>query len=152
MNYFATESDFSQPPVMNAPEQALILVVEDNPISQCLLAEILEDAGYRVVVGGFGADALELARMGPDLILLDVMMPGMNGYEVLEQLKADETTREIPVIFITGVNTAESRERGLTLGAVDYVTKPVSPEAVLSTVAAQLALRADTDCQANQAG
>ncbi len=150
MNSFATESDFSLPRVMNRPDQPLILVVEDNPISQCLLAEILEDGGYRVVVGGFGADALELARMGPDLILLDVMMPGMNGHEVLAQLKADEATRDIPVVFITGVNTAESRERGLALGAAGYVTKPVAPEAVLTTVAAQLAARAEKNSQASQ--
>ena len=108
-----------------ASNKPMILVVDDVPTNVQILAEALS-AVYRIKVAGNGHDALEIAQREPhpDLILLDVMMPDMDGFEVCRRLKADLRTQKIPVIFATAMSSMSDEERGLNLGAVDYITKP----------------------------
>ncbi len=122
--------------------QKTLLLVDDTPENLTVLGEILMPL-YRVRVASSGARALTAARSEPrpDLILLDVMMPGMDGYEVITRLRADEQTRDIPVIFVTALDATEDETRGLELGAADYITKPVRPAIVLGRVHAQLELK-----------
>ena len=105
-----------------------ILVVDDAHTNIDLLRDILRKK-YRLSVALSGSQALKLAfsESPPDLILLDVIMPEMDGYKVCRRLKADERTREIPVIFLTARNTTLDETLGLSLGAVDYITKPFNP-------------------------
>ncbi len=120
---------------------ARILVVDDEPTNISILAQLLSPQ-YRVLVANNGARAIELANADdrPDLILLDVMMPGISGFEVCEQLKANPMTADIPVMFVTALSDEHSEETGFRLGAVDYITKPVVPPIVLARVKSQLAL------------
>ncbi len=119
-----------------------ILVVDDNPANIGVLMDCLGREGYRMLVAGDGQGAVEQARLAqPDLILLDVMMPGMDGFQTAEALKGDEKTRDIPVIFITALDNSDEKVRGFQLGAVDYVTKPFQHEEVLARVGTHLALR-----------
>lgn len=122
--------------------RAGILVVDDSPKNLALLGEILTPF-YRVLVASSGERGLVLAGMDPppDLILLDVMMPRMDGHEVLRRLQADGRTRSIPVIFVTALDAMEDEERGFALGAVDYITKPVRPPLVLARIRVQLELK-----------
>ncbi len=115
------------------------MVVDDAPETLSVLSELLLPH-YRVRVATSGAEGLRLANLAPrpDLILLDVMMPVMDGYAVLAQLQANELTRDIPVIFLTALAEAEDIERGLKLGAADYITKPCSPIVVMARVQTQL--------------
>ncbi len=110
------------------------------------MSDLLE-SDYTVKVAPGGARALKIAHAAtpPDLILLDIMMPEMDGYEVCRELKADPQTRNIPVIFLTAKTETEDEEMGFRLGAVDYVTKPISPPIVLSRVKAHLALKSSSD-------
>src|SRR3954463_12868307 len=121
--------------------QATILVVDDAPSNISVLMEILR-GDYRVLAATNGEQALKIAHGDPppDLILLDVMMPEMSGHEVCQRLKAESSTRKIPVIFVTAMNQVEDEERGFTLGAVDYIPKPVSPPIVKARVRTHLAL------------
>jgi putative two-component system response regulator len=121
--------------------QASILVVDDTPSNISVLMEILR-GDYRVLAATNGEQALKIARADPppDLILLDVMMPGMSGHEVCQRLKAESSTRKIPVIFVTAMNQVEDETQGFALGAVDYITKPVSPPIVKARVKTHLAL------------
>ncbi|WP_088280838.1 two-component system response regulator [Ideonella sp. A 288] len=114
---------------------ALILVVDDNPENLTVLCELLHDQ-YSVRAANSGPRALQLAAQSPhpNLILLDVMMPGMSGYEVLETLRAGPETCDIPVIFTTALSATEDEQHGLVLGAVDYITKPLRPAIVLARV------------------
>ncbi|WP_263771297.1 response regulator [Propionivibrio soli] len=132
--------------VLDMTTRATILVVDDTPDNLALMSSLLKDE-YRVKVANGGEKALRVAQgeTPPDLILLDIMMPGMNGYQVLEQLKADPRTREIPVVFLTAKAEVEDEKRGLELGAVDYITKPISPPIVLARVKTQLSLKAAAD-------
>ena len=118
-----------------------ILVVDDTPNNISVLMEILRGE-YRVLAATSGEQALKIARgdAPPDLILLDVMMPGMSGHEVCQRLKAESSTRKIPVIFVTAMNQVEDEAQGFALGAVDYITKPVSPPIVKARVKTHLAL------------
>jgi two-component system sensor histidine kinase/response regulator len=121
---------------MPAPK---ILIVDDQPINVQLLKRKLEGEGMRTVSAYGGPEALELAASTkPDLILLDVMMPDMDGIEVCQRLQRDETTRHIPVIFITARNTKENKLEGLGAGAVDYITKPIDLDETLARVRTQL--------------
>lgn len=116
-----------------------ILVVDDQPINVQLLKRKLEREGLQVVTAHNGLDALELIkRSKPDLILLDVMMPDMDGIEVCQRLQADEQTRSIPVIFITARTSKEGKIEGLNVGAVDYITKPIDLDETLARVQTQL--------------
>lgn len=128
------------------PRLATILVVDDTAENLFLLNDLLKDL-YRVKVTTNGSHAIRIATgdSPPDLILLDVMMPRMDGYEVCRRLKADLRTREIPVIFLTARSDVEDERHGLELGAVDYITKPFSPVIVLARVKTHLALKAATD-------
>lgn len=122
--------------------QSSILLVDDNADSVHLLSLILTRAGYKVWPAMDGNQALELAlSLLPDLILLDIMMPGMDGYEVCEQLKANETTRDIPVVFLSAVGQVQGKVRALAAGGVDYITKPFQSQEVLARVATHLSLR-----------
>ena len=118
-----------------------ILVVDDVPENIDVLRGILA-ADYKIKVALNGEKALKIAcsESPPDLVLLDVMMPGMNGYEVCRRLKADPRTRKTPVIFVTAMGDVDNEKQGFDLGAVDYITKPVSPPIVHARVEAQLAL------------
>lgn len=116
-----------------------ILVVDDQPINVQLLKRKLEREGISVAAAYNGLEALELTKkLMPDLILLDVMMPDMDGIEVCQRLQADEATRGIPVIFITARTTKESKLEGLSVGAVDYITKPIDLDETLARVQTQL--------------
>jgi len=110
------------------------------------MSGLLKD-DYKVKVASNGEKALKIAASEnpPDLILLDIMMPGMDGYEVCTRLKADATTRDIPVIFLTAKAEIEDEKHGLELGAVDYITKPISPPIVLARVKTHLTLKASAD-------
>ena len=117
----------------------LILVVDDQPINVQLLKRKLEREGIRINAAYNGLEALDLVRKEkPDLILLDVMMPDMDGIEVCQRLQASEDTRGIPVIFITARTTKESKLEGLSVGAVDYITKPIDLDETLARVQTQL--------------
>src|SRR5262245_48513302 len=123
-------------------DKKLILLVDDTPASIQVIRNILKDT-YTTRIATNGAKALELAKEfpQPDLILLDVMMPDMDGYEVCSRLKLDATTRDIPIIFLTGKTEAEDETKGLKLGAVDYIHKPFSPAVVQARVQTHLTLR-----------
>ena len=126
--------------------KATILVVDDTPDNLSLMMELLE-GDYTVKLANGGERALKLAEMTPhpDLILLDIMMPGMDGYEVCQKLKAKPQTREIPVVFLTAKTDVDDERKGLEIGAVDYITKPISPPIVLARVKIHLALKAHAD-------
>jgi signal transduction histidine kinase len=112
-----------------------ILVVDDTPDNLRLLLGILGEQGYNVRPASDGAYAISTAQANPpDLILLDIKMPGMNGYEVCERLKADERTSDIPVIFISALNDTFDKVKGFAIGAVDYISKPFQAEEVLARV------------------
>ncbi len=127
-------------------QQPKILIVDDTPENVDVLSEILKPL-YRRSVALNGEKALRLSRSGepPDLILLDIMMPGMDGYEVCQKLKADPKTSKIPIIFVTAKSEVEDETRGLELGAVDYITKPVSPPIVLARIKTHLELKTARD-------
>jgi putative two-component system response regulator len=120
-----------------------ILIVDDTPDNIMLLSRLLKDR-YNTKVANNGSTALQIAAATPslDLILLDVMMPGLDGYETCRQLKANPLTADIPVIFLTAKNQVEDEAMGLSLGAVDYIAKPISPPILFARVATQLNLRA----------
>ena len=128
-----------------------VLIVDDTPQNLSILGELLQPL-YRVRAANSGERALAIARseLQPDIILLDVMMPGMDGYEVIRQLKQDEVTRGIPVIFVTALTESREEQRGLALGAVDYITKPFNPEIVLARVKSQLELKQARDILSDQ--
>jgi adenylate cyclase len=112
-----------------------VLVVDDTPDNLFLMSALLEDK-YEVVTASSGAEALEMAQSAqpPELILLDIMMPEMDGYEVMRRLRQNLSTASIPVIFLTALTSIEEEQFGLDLGAVDYITKPISPPVVLARV------------------
>lgn len=119
-----------------------ILVVDDSPTNLSLLTQMLSEQGYNVRVAPNGKLALQSAlTTPPDLILLDIMMPSMDGYEICEQLKADERTRDIPVIFLSGLNEALDKVQAFAVGGIDYVTKPFEPLEILARIENQLRLR-----------
>jgi putative two-component system response regulator len=122
-------------------EKQRILIVDDTPSNLRILNDLLKGE-YKINVATNGYDALKIANSkdGPDLILLDVMMPDIDGYEVCARLKADPKTVNIPVFFITAKGEEEDEAKGLELGAVDYITKPISPLIVLSRIRNQMKL------------
>jgi putative two-component system response regulator len=135
---------------MNQPADAMnrpaVLVVDDTPDNLTLMSSLLKDA-YRVKVANSGEKALKYlaGESKPDLILLDIMMPGVSGYEVIREIKANPATRDIPVIFLTAMSSTEDEKLGLELGAADYITKPISPPIVLARVKTQLQNKAAAD-------
>ncbi len=119
--------------------RATVLIVDDSTDNIVLLSELLKDK-YKLKIANNGEKALQIAsaESKPDLILLDLMMPGISGYDVCTKLKSQPTTLHIPIIFITGMTTAEDETKGLSLGAVDYITKPFNPAIVLARVRTQI--------------
>ena len=125
----------------NKITEAKILLVDDNPVNLQLLYQLLERPGLRLLVAKSGKAALSIIQKShPDLILLDIMMPGIDGFEVCRRLKADPITRSIPVIFLSALDSTADKVKGLQLGAVDYVSKPFQPEEVLARVNTHLTL------------
>jgi PleD family two-component response regulator len=128
------------------PAKQVILIVDDSPEIIALISALLKDH-YTVTVATNGKDALRIAfsHHPPDLILLDIMMPGMDGYEVCSHLKSDSQTSYIPVIFLTAKSDVADEEKGFELGAVDYITKPISPPILLARIRTHLRLKRITD-------
>ena len=125
---------------------ATVLVVDDTPENLTLMGSLLRDH-FMVKMANNGEKALKIAMSDtpPDLVLLDIMMPGTDGYEVCRRLKATAATRDIPVIFLTARSDPDDERMGLALGAVDYITKPISPPILLARVNTHLALKATAD-------
>ena len=122
---------------MKERSQSTILIVDDSPENLYCLNELLRPR-YRILAANSGEECLRLAHgvNQPDLILLDVMMPGMDGFTVFKKLRAAEETKHIPVVFLTAMIQAKDEEYGLDLGAEDYITKPIRPLVVLALGAA----------------
>ena len=121
------------------PEIPVILLVDDNAINLQMLHQTLTGQNYKLLSARSGEDALRIAlKAVPDLILLDIMMPGIDGYETCTQLKANETTRNAVIIFLTALQDTKEKVRGLSLGAVDFITKPFDPDEVVARVSRQL--------------
>jgi two-component system, sensor histidine kinase and response regulator len=128
---------------MQANQLSTILIIDDTPANVRVVAEYLGSHGYSVMVAEDGEEGLERARFGrPDLILLDVMMPGWDGFETCRRLRADPATSGIPVIFMTALSDINDKIRAYDAGGVDYVTKPFHAEEVLARVSTHLNLRA----------
>src|SRR5574343_1734125 len=138
---FSSEPSGTAKEVAGIDERASVLVIDDTPGNLSLLNQLLR-THYRVKLANSGERGLELAALSPtDLILLDIMMPEMDGYEVFERLKANPATRRIPVIFLTAKSGADDEERGLAIGAVDFIHKPIAPSVVLARVRTHLQSR-----------
>jgi cyclic di-GMP phosphodiesterase len=130
---------------LNFTDKPTVLIVDDTAENLTLMNGLLKDA-YRTKIANTGERALKVAAEAPpDLVLLDIMMPGMDGYEVCRQLKARAATRHIPVIFLTAKTEVEDEQKGFDVGAVDYITKPISPPIVLARVKTHLTLKAAAD-------
>lgn len=117
----------------------VVLIVDDVPENLSVLHDALDEAGYKVLVATSGEAALARARQTlPDIVLLDAMMPGIDGFEVARRLKADFSTQHIPIVFMTGLTETEHVVAAFAAGSVDYVTKPIRPPEVLARIAAHL--------------
>lgn len=132
-------------------EKPKILIVDDEPINLTVLRKLLNPY-FRVQVCKTGEGALQAAGMEPlpEMVLLDIMMPGMDGYTVLARMHENPATREIPVIFISALDSIVDEEKGFRLGAVDYITKPFRPVIVLERIKAHLELKHSRDALKNQ--
>jgi len=117
----------------------VVLIVDDVPENLSLLHDALDEAGYKVLVATNGESALQLARISrPDVILLDALMPGMDGFEVASRLKSEFSTQHIPIVFMTGLTETEHVVTAFANGVADYVTKPIKPQEVLARIAAHM--------------
>jgi sigma-B regulation protein RsbU (phosphoserine phosphatase) len=122
-------------------EPERILLVDDNPTNLQVLFQTLEGRGYNLLVAKDGETALTIVKKAlPELVLLDIMMPGIDGYEVCRQLKGDPATRDIPVIFLSALDDTKDKVRGLGLGAVDYISKPFQADEVIARVDTHLTI------------
>lgn len=125
---------------METVSSNLILLVDDSPVNNSLMETVLSDVGYSTIVATNGSEALSLLdNRRPDLIILDIMMPGMDGYELLESLKKKDPSGEIPVIMLTARNNMKDKEKAISMGATDYLIKPIDIEDTINRV--QRALR-----------
>ncbi len=119
---------------------ALILIVDDSPTEVHVMQKVLERHGFRTAVAGDGAEGIRLARqMRPDLIFMDIVMPGVNGYQATRTLANDPDTRAIPIVMVTSKGQETDRIWGLRQGAVDYLVKPVTPDQLVEKAQAALA-------------
>lgn len=140
---FDQETSITQ--LLDVPGKPRLLVVDDQPINIQVMFQIFA-ADFQVFMATSGAQALTMCRENPpDLVLLDIVMPGMDGFEVCAQLKAQEATRDIPVIFVTAHTDAAQETRGLEAGAVDFIAKPVNPAVVRARVKTHLTLKFQSD-------
>jgi len=144
-------NDYIKRVLKNMTIKATILVVDDSVENIDLLSNMLHDE-YKVKAALYGERALTIAKTSPhpDMILLDIMMPGMDGYEVCQQLKEDPLTSQIPVIFVSAMNELSYEKKGLDLGAVDYISKPFNPDIVLRRIKTHLELYDQNRALANQ--
>ncbi|MBF0119555.1 MAG: diguanylate cyclase [Desulfobacterales bacterium] len=126
----------------NDDEKYLILIIDDNPKNLQVLGNIVKENGYKIAVAKNGKEAIDFTKKKkPDLILLDIMMPQMDGFETCNIIKADETTKNIPVIFITALSDSQSKVKAFELGGVDYIVKPFMREEVTARIRVHLQLR-----------
>ncbi len=120
---------------LNRAQSDVVLIVDDVPDNVSLLHDALDESGYTVLVALDGESALQRAvQARPDIVLLDAMMPGMDGFEVARRLKADAATAHIPIIFMTGLTETEHLVAALDAGGTDYVTKPIKPKEVMARI------------------
>jgi two-component system cell cycle sensor histidine kinase/response regulator CckA len=127
---------------IDTPEKGVILVVDDTPTNLEVLFDLLGNSGFKVLIAENGESAIEKANYAlPDLILLDIIMPGMDGFEACRRLKANDVTQSIPVLFITALNESTDKVKGFHLGAVDFITKPFQCEEVLARVETHVRLQ-----------
>jgi two-component system NtrC family sensor kinase len=126
---------------MSTPKLRRILVVDDEPLNQKMMASMLSREGYEVVEAGNGQEALLRVKEKPDLILLDIMMPVLDGFETCRLLKADSTTKDIPVIFLSALQDSKTKLDGFSLGGVDFISKPFQREELLARVRTHLTMR-----------
>jgi signal transduction histidine kinase len=123
-------------------EKPIVLIIEDNPNNLGVIVEYLEEAAFKTLVARNGETGIKRAALvQPNIILLDVMMPGIDGFETCRRLKADEKTQDIPVIFMTALDSQEDKVKGFDVGAVDYITKPIQHQEVLARVSTHLRIR-----------
>ena len=119
---------------------ALILIVDDSPTEVHVMKKALEKGGFKTAIAGDGKEGVRLAKdLKPDLILMDLVMPGMNGYQATRAIASDPGTRSIPIVMVTSKGLETDRVWGLRQGAVDYMVKPVSPEVLVQKAQATLA-------------
>src|ERR687886_822862 len=124
------------------PAGGVLLIVDDTPTNLRMLCDLLTDSGFEVLVAVDGESAIEQTIYAqPNLILLDVLMPGIDGFETCRRLKANQSTKDIPVIFMTALGETVDKVRGFQVGAVDYVTKPIQPEEVLARITNHLTIQ-----------
>src|SRR5262245_55911578 len=127
------------PDTHDTASRDVVLIVDDTPANLAYLSDALDEAGYQVLVAIDGPTALErLKLITPDVILLDAVMPGMDGFQTCRAIKEDPATRDIPVIFMTALVDSEHVVRGFTEGAIDYVTKPVRQQEVMARISAHV--------------
>src|SRR5947207_7294814 len=131
----------------------VVLIVDDVPDNLAVLHDALDESGYTVLVATNGEQALQRAAQArPDIVLLDAMMPGIDGFEVARRLKADAATAHIPIVFMTGLTETEHLIAALEAGGVDYVTKPIKPKEVLARMNVHLQGARRARQEARQAG
>jgi signal transduction histidine kinase len=127
---------------MDRENQGIVLLVDDNPTNLGVLFDSLQGSGFKLLVAQDGESAIaQVAHLKPDMILLDVMMPGIDGFETCRRLKENPATQDIPVIFMTALTDTVDKVRGFTVGAVDYITKPFQPEEVLARIRAHISVQ-----------
>ncbi|MEE3720010.1 response regulator [Tumidithrix elongata RA019] len=127
---------------MKTDKPSVIFIVEDNPANIKVLVQMLDLSGYKTLIAMDGSSGIQkIKKAMPSLILLDVMMPGIDGFETCKQLKESELTRDIPIIFMTALASTEDKVKGFSLGAVDYITKPFQQEEVIARIELHLKLR-----------
>jgi len=132
--------------MIESKESEFILIVDDVTTNLSVLSKLLKSAGFKFRVAIDGESAIELVKYDrPAMILLDVQMPGIDGFETCQLLKANPQTQDIPVIFMTGMSNPQDKVKGLSLGAVDYITKPFESEEVLARVRVHLKLHSLTE-------
>lgn len=131
--------------MMNKLINETVLIVDDTPENLAVLSDMLSEYGYRVLVAVDGLSALEqINHLQPDIILLDVIMPGIDGFETCHRLKENHATKDIPIIFMTGLSELDDLLKGFKEGAVDYIVKPIRPAEVIARIDAQLSQKHNT--------
>jgi CheY-like chemotaxis protein len=120
-------------------EQKKVLIIDDSSVNNVLLENVLEDQNYEVLISFRGDEALELInKEHPDIILLDIMMPGMDGYKILEELKSKEPTKDIPVIMVSAKSDSLDIDKAMELGASDYIVKPINIKTIIEKIQAHI--------------